>query len=822
MINKIIHLNEIGIFKSFKWDKNVLEFSKINIILGYNGTGKSTLSNIFNLFSTKREDDNDELLKNLVNDQDSSIELLINKKKIKYKPSCQKEDIYVFNSEFVKEHIFDGTQANLKEFDSSVVTQSQLTNPEIKKIADEINSLSQKNSEIASNKISIEKIFDEIKSKYSIELNTRIIGTRMPTLDINNLPKTGKNPKDLREELNRTFEKYDIAEKQNDLKNDIETLKNLVIEKINLNFNEIKELLLKNISKDLGEKIKNKIDNFSEFTPEYSTLNEWFEDGYKFFCHLTETENKNYPKCPLCDSDIKLVINKLIEEYQAFFNNAYNNFQADLNEISSKINKIKKQFLADKDVIYDILELHKKYKPDTIIPEDNKPDTMIAEHNKYSAVLDEANNFADQLLNNIDEKKSKIDREISIQAGDFEKYNKIVDGITGIKDKLLEKLEKEIKYNPNTLKEEARQLLKELCIADFDTSNKGDQIDKYTKLKIDENSNSKKIKEAQKEIKKQISDLKNESKYVNGYLKKLGINHFSINIDQTQKTDNIEIHYNTGKAKQGLRYSISAGEKTALAFAYFLSKIDYEVFGRGKDQIKNTIIVIDDPISSLDENRLYSTAFLINERFKETKQIFILSHNLVFLKHLSNIIGDHKDTHKNSIRRDYILASYPEPSIKQLPVGLTNYLTSYFTKLQDIIKYVDHTNNEITYDEAKKFLPNYIRVVLETFLSFKFFILKQGSSSEKYQFASFDKLIKTLEGKTHLFDNFQSVNGLDSKNLLKKLANIKKVTDPQSHGTPQNIELFNYIDEVELIEIAQDTLNIINFLDQIHFGEIKS
>ena len=48
MITKISKINNLGIFKNFHWDDNNLNtFSKRNIIYGWNGTGKTTLTRLF-------------------------------------------------------------------------------------------------------------------------------------------------------------------------------------------------------------------------------------------------------------------------------------------------------------------------------------------------------------------------------------------------------------------------------------------------------------------------------------------------------------------------------------------------------------------------------------------------------------------------------------------------------------------------------------------------------------------------------------------------------------------------------------------------------
>jgi hypothetical protein len=152
-----------------------------------------------------------------------------------------------------------------------------------------------------------------------------------------------------------------------------------------------------------------------------------------------------------------------------------------------------------------------------------------------------------------------------------------------------------------------------------------------------------------------------------------------------------------------------------------------------------------------------------------------------------------------------------------LPYSLSNYQTVYFQKFDDLLKY---KKGIVTYDDAKIYIPNHIRVILETFLSFKFFLLKKGSGPERYLSPGLDKLIKQLKNRKHLFKDYQKQNNVNENNFLQKLEQIKRITDPQSHGTPQNINEFNFISEAELKRLANDTLDVICFIDRIHYDEI--
>ena len=304
-----------------------------------------------------------------------------------------------------------------------------------------------------------------------------------------------------------------------------------------------------------------------------------------------------------------------------------------------------------------------------------------------------------------------------------------------------------------------------------------------------------------------LAQFKQESKFINDFLVRLCVLNFQVDVGNGE--DGLRILYKSGQQKKGVRNSLSDGEKTALAFAYFLSKYKFEVIDNSQVNESDCIVVLDDPVSSLDENRLYSTALVIRDfllpRLKDKtkmnweacKQTFIFSHNLIFLKFMGNILE-----HKSSFRADFYLE---KGRIQKLPRSLDSYHTSYFYKLEKIQAYCDGRSK---YDDVCDNLANSIRVVLEVFLSFKFGRLKEKTS--------LGELISHLSG--YNFDNFTPVGDISDQRTLKEaLFRICKIVNPESHGTPQNLTHIEYLPEAELKEIAQKTLGVIEFLDQMHF-----
>jgi wobble nucleotide-excising tRNase len=73
------------------------------------------------------------------------------------------------------------------------------------------------------------------------------------------------------------------------------------------------------------------------------------------------------------------------------------------------------------------------------------------------------------------------------------------------------------------------------------------------------------------------------------------------------------------------RNTLSAGDRNTLALAFFFASLDQDT------HLTNRVVVIDDPISSLDEHRALTTVQEIRRLAERTAQVIVLSHNKPFL-----------------------------------------------------------------------------------------------------------------------------------------------------------------------------------------------
>jgi wobble nucleotide-excising tRNase len=73
------------------------------------------------------------------------------------------------------------------------------------------------------------------------------------------------------------------------------------------------------------------------------------------------------------------------------------------------------------------------------------------------------------------------------------------------------------------------------------------------------------------------------------------------------------------------RNSLSAGDRNTLALAFFFASLDQD------QALADKIVVIDDPVSSLDEHRSLTTVQELRRLMQRTQQVVVLSHNKPFL-----------------------------------------------------------------------------------------------------------------------------------------------------------------------------------------------
>jgi wobble nucleotide-excising tRNase len=162
--------------------------------------------------------------------------------------------------------------------------------------------------------------------------------------------------------------------------------------------------------------------------------------------------------------------------------------------------------------------------------------------------------------------------------------------------------------------------------------------------------------------------------------------------------------------------NLSEGEKTAIAFVYFITKLK-----ENDNKIEDTIVVVDDPISSFDSNHLFHAYSFMRINCEKAKQLFVLTHNFTFFKLVRDWISRKNKRDNQDIAKFYVVKANNEMPRSSTYTDAEPALTLYNSEYHYIFTRLHSLKNQQTLETDDHFLAaNLSRKLLESFLSFKF------------------------------------------------------------------------------------------------------
>ncbi|GAA8695808.1 AAA family ATPase [Helicobacter pylori] len=184
------------------------------------------------------------------------------------------------------------------------------------------------------------------------------------------------------------------------------------------------------------------------------------------------------------------------------------------------------------------------------------------------------------------------------------------------------------KFLVNEFKSDIQEYNKKYCGLEKGINN----LDK----EISENQEKiKKLENEIRELEKNMVSIKPIVNEINALLKGYGFTNFSLACAEDEKSYRIQ-----REDGQLVGETLSEGEVTFITFLYYYHLTKGSL--KENDISKNKVLVIDDPISSLDSNILFIVSVLVKDLMKETtkeitniKQVIILTHNTYFYKEIT-------------------------------------------------------------------------------------------------------------------------------------------------------------------------------------------
>lgn len=160
---------------------------------------------------------------------------------------------------------------------------------------------------------------------------------------------------------------------------------------------------------------------------------------------------------------------------------------------------------------------------------------------------------------------------------------------------------------------------------------------------------------------------------------------------------------------------LSDGERTAIAFAYFITQLEDESLNGTKP-----IVYLDDPICSLDSNHIYNVLGIIKSKLghEHVEQLFISTHNFEFFNLVKTWLFYFSRTKTGTAKRaQFFLVNRTgdQSKIDPLPKLLKDHRSEYAYLISKVKEAVERPQN---CDSVA--VQSYIRKILEVYFSFRF------------------------------------------------------------------------------------------------------
>ncbi|GAA8908649.1 hypothetical protein HpEKA34_15260 [Helicobacter pylori] len=496
---------------------------------------------------------------------------------------------------------------------------------------------------------------------------------------------------------------------------------------------------------------------------------------------------------------------EIIQAYTSYFNESVEKFNQCSLEVSGTLKNILDQWN-----IKEILQSFEKFEP-----------FMKKDFSKNKESLEKA---LEQIKDSLEELQKEVDKKEGVKnEGKFQEIDKklleiqenIQQCVGEAREILNQKKEQKKKLEKlKTKLKEAR--IKKAKHDSYDWQKSKEEAERKLSVLV---SRNKRLKCLLEKIDNKLKELYNQKRpdieIINNYLKVLNLPKYSLNKDYriVLNSDALE--------NSEAEMILSGGEKTTLAFAYFLARL--KLFYK-KEDLKDLVVVIDDPISSLDEQRIYNTSDIvakINQELagealkdEDKAQVFVLTHNHTFMARLINMVGVGKHARYFQLERNQ----------SQLKIVCKNEVVGYFDTFYLLLfrevyefakkeKVQDNCNEAINYG-------NKVRILLESFLKINFidsFLTEKHDGVFKED--RIKSLIKTANEEVELnfsklpFDEDNDCNIKNKEVLRKKILHIAKGLHQDSHGSVVDFFRSYKISLKNVQEFAKIAINAMKILN---------
>ncbi len=748
MLMKVKKIRAVGSFKNFLTpNNNLLDLGKFNIILGKNATGKTTFTTILNslneneprfIFQKKSLNCSDcqESVFNFQNDNNFVFNGVWKNNGLELDSKLDK--FIIFNEEFIKKNFFD----DKFEYEHKVNLHKIIFGEKGIEINNKINE-----------KLARKR---ELKKEVGLQKSEEI-------LEICNYPENNLKTNEEKFKTNNTklqqVKSLEEIKKQQNFKE---------IELIKLDLDNLTEILNKDINSESHNSAKDKVNEFKQ---------EYFKDSeeYEKFIELGVNNYKD-KKCPFCHK--QLDSDEIIDIYKKFFDQEFNTYKKELIDIINKFNEVNLELVKQKksQIESDNKECLEYWKEKITLKELKSADleNVFKLKNIISKILvDKENNINLKIdLTKLQEFKTTI----LTSNSEIKEYNEIVEN----NNNLISEFKKEL---GDTSIEELDKEQKEIkrIIDRFDS--KKTYYDEFLSICNSIETLKQEMTEYTNTMKSEYLDL------INDKLLKLGLRNLklkeirstktananNLNVEITLELENNEIDMKSNSDDEpAFNNTLSGGEKNALAFAFFLSQLEKT------ENLNDKILVFDDPLTSLDDDRKIQVSLQIKEFKDKVLQIIVLTHKNSFFKILY-------DCNKDDVKTFELKKDISEGS-KLVKLDTEEFFKGDFVKRME--KLERFTKSDFNYPE----LDNDIRKVLEKIISTKYYLDRKKLGKTIVTYDIFNELFWS-KGKL-----------LDEKPRIMSICNL---TNSGSHDDMSYMTIYEDLSYTAKKEIVLEVLDLI-------------
>lgn len=733
------------IFLNFSWNSSLDNFGRFNIIYGWNGTGKTTLAGLFKAVQHRR------------NLSEGEVDFVFDGQNIRGAElaTAATPQVRVFDKDTVARSVFelssDQTSSRLPPVyvfgEESAEKQRELDS--IKRV---LVPLVEQRAALIARENRTKKEIDEFSVKTARAIKNLLVA---PEGEFNNynaanfkvdIGKFSKDPLPLLAETERET----LLTLKDGRPMEAVTLPHLYLPNIAAVHSEVSEVLKKTVASTLIQEL------ISD-----PALSRWVETGLALHSH------KPGPDCKFCEQP--LPVNR-IQNLERHFNDEFRKFVETLDVLSNRLENIANEVDSSRfpESIHLYPELRRDYEAallDCKLHRTSLKDGILAlstavkrKKERIFEQLDLSNLLSggDGAINNLPSGWRRLWEAFSggaallsefMSRASFERANAVVDIHNA----------KTASFGQQVKSARARLHQHELAIALEEWREKEASA---AEVEIDTNH----VRERIQELEIQKSKLESEIQDHRQPAEELNKELFSYLGHQEIRVEIEDTGYRLIR-RDGVATNLSEGECTAIAFLYFLKSLQDRSF-----DLQNGIVVIDDPISSLDTNAIYNAFGFMKRKVGGAAQLFVLTHNFTFLRQVRNWFGHmNKSRQTRGCAQFFMLrAGYQDgyrcASIEPMDAFLKDYESEYHYLFKRILTANLMPANAPLHDYYE--LPNLVRRLLESFLAFK--VPDESSLHTRLEAVAYDapkktRILRFLDTHSHAE---QIVEGHDDSSAL--------------------------------------------------------